>query len=111
MRQLSKEWILPRTGAEVIDQARQVLPVDNDPGQVMTVIVDGLIDDAFARPFLDTKGNRSPASARGLTAKGYDRLERLEHPVRHWMTENWFPLIVAIVASVTSIGSLIVSIV
>ncbi|MCY4366490.1 MAG: hypothetical protein OXE17_09745 [Chloroflexi bacterium] len=44
-----------------------------------------------------------------ITSEGYELLDELEHPARNWISQNWFPLAVAISALVVSVGSVVIN--
>ena len=43
----------------------------------VTDLLEGMIDDGLLRPSLNSSGKRTVAMSRGLTTKGWDRLDQL----------------------------------
>ena len=84
-----------------------------DEEERLTVFADYLIEERFLFPLFDptTGGEVRNGRARGITPKGIDRLRRLRNPVRTWIGENWFPVIVAAITASIGIGSIIVNVV
>ena len=77
--------------------------------QQLTVVVNHLLEERLLFPYFSTDGRELKGSARGITPKGLDRLERLEHPVRSWVYDNWFGVIVASVASLIGLANVAIS--
>ena len=73
----------------------------------VTDLLEGMIDDGLLRPSLNTSGKRTVAMSRGLTTKGWERLDQLERPVRWWIKRQWFPLVVAVVTSLLAVASMV----
>ena len=65
---------------------------------------DGLLVSASPR---DADGNVPTSSISGLTPKGVRRLEEIKYPRRTWLKANWFPMVVAIVATTVGIASIV----
>ena len=84
--------------------------VSRSDGRV-SVLVESLVNSEHLLPVNDAKGIRLRLYARGLTPKGEQRLYELEHPVRAWFKQNWFPAIVAGIAIVTSVAGIAVNVV
>ena len=98
--------ILPGTpAAQSLDEAY--------PGEqeALTVVADYLIEERFLFPLFDpTTGLQvRNGRARGITPKGMDRLNRLRHPIRTWIVENWFPVAVATTTAFLGIISIAVN--
>ena len=97
--------ILPGTpAAQSLDEAY--------PGQqdALTVVADYLIEERFLYPLFDSAGLQvRNGRARGITPKGMDRLNRLRHPTRTWIVENWFPVAVATTTALLGIVSIVVN--
>lgn len=51
-----------------------------------------------------------PYHGRGITPKGLDRLDRLQHPVRTWIYDNWFGVAVASITASIGIANAVISI-
>ena len=85
------------------------------PGEqeALTVVADYLIEERFLFPlFNSTTGTElRNGRARGITPKGMDRLRRLRRPVRTWIGENWFPVVVAATTASLGITSIVVNVV
>ena len=114
---------------EIMEMERQVLRAAQDGGRIVEhsaalhglsniysthveaeelgVMIDYLVEERYLFPLLDDAGGDKKGEARGITPKGSQRLQELEHPVREWMERNWFALTVAIVTSAIGIASII----
>lgn len=82
------------------------------PGELeaLTVVADYLIEERFLFPLFDSTGLQvRNGRARGITPKGMDRLNRLRHPIRTWIVENWFPVAVATTTALIGIISIAVN--
>ena len=97
--------ILPGTpAAQSLDEA---YPGEQD---ALTVVADYLIEERFLFPLFDPTGLQvRNGRARGITPKGMDRLNRLRHPTRTWIVENWFPVAVATTTALIGIISIAVN--
>ena len=75
----------------------------------VTHLLDGMVDEGVLSPIIaSSTGKRLRDGSCGeLTVKGWERLYRLEHPVKVWMKRQWFPLTVAIVSSLLALASII----
>ena len=79
----------------------------DDPSQHLTVILNYLLEERFLSPFFSSDGvERRNGWARGLTPKGYERLQQLRHPIRTWLGANWFPVVVAVTTVAVSVASM-----
>ena len=77
----------------------------------VTAVADVLIDSGHLWPFRDADtGEIVRTMCRGITPKGFERLEQLRAPRKVWARNNWFALLIALSTIATSIGSLIVNI-
>ena len=106
--------ILPGTPAERAISA-EYPNEGRDLGEVIdnkvTIVIDGMVADGLLFPVTSAGGPVTGGRARGLTPKGWERLYQLDHPVRLWMKQQWFPLTVAVVTSLVSAGYAIADIV
>ena len=77
--------------------------------QQATAVFNYLLEERYLFPFMDahTGAEVLNYAARGLTPKGYDRLQQLRHPKLHWLRNNWFPTVVAISTLALSIASIV----
>ena len=83
------------------------------PGEqeALTVIADYLMEGRFLFPMFNlTNGTEiRNGRARGITPKGMDRLRRLRRPVRTWIGDSWFPVVVAATTASLGIISIVVN--
>ena len=80
-------------------------------GQMVTVIIASMCNDGLLYPITDTEGKFDPANgARGVTLRGLQRLDRLEHRWRYWGQENWFPLAVAFATAGVGVANILLAI-
>ena len=83
------------------------------PGEqeALTVIADYLIEERFLFPLFDSNTGVQVRNgrARGITPKGMDRLNRLRHPIRTWIVDNWFPVAVSATTALIGIISIAVN--
>ena len=85
---------------------------DNSPLTQVTVMLDYLVEERFLFPLFTSSGEELRSGfARGITPKGLDRLQRLRHPVRTWIGENWFPVVVAGITATIGIVSIVVDLI
>ena len=83
----------------------------NEESQQANIVLNYLLEERLIFPFfVGLIGERRDSGTRGITPKGLDRLDRLVHPRRIWMKENWFALMVAAAATMTSLAGLVVQI-
>ena len=47
--------------------------------------------------------------ARGITPKGYDRLQELKYPTKVWVKKNWFGVFVLGITTVVNITAIVVN--
>ena len=71
--------------------------------QQLRVMMDFLEDERFLYRY------SGPYQGRGITPKGLDRLNRLKHPHRVWMKENWFALVIALITGASAIAGAVIS--
>lgn len=45
-----------------------------------------------------------------ITLAGMEKIDEWEHPIRYWLTKNWFPAIVALATVLVSLTSIILEI-
>ena len=86
---------------------------DNSPRIQVTVMLNYLVEERFLFPYvLESSGKElQNGYARGITPKGLDKLQRLRHPVRTWIGENWFPVVVAGITATVGIASIVVNLI
>ena len=79
----------------------------------LTVMLNYLVEERFLFPiFSSSRGTElRDGFARGITPKGLDRLRRLRRPVRTWIEENWFPVVVAGTTALIGISSIVVNLI
>ncbi len=65
---------------------------------------DGLLVSASPR---NADGNVPTSFISGLTPKGIRRLEEIKYPLRTWLKVNWFPMVVAVLATTVGIASIV----
>ena len=81
----------------------------------VSLIEDGKIVDSLPMPMLTSEGSTGPLPRRSsnpecLTIEGYKYINRLKHPVRHWLKQNWFPATIAIATILASLASIAIEI-
>ena len=86
---------------------------DNSLRIQVTVMLNYLVEERFLFPYvLESSGKElRDGFARGITPKGLDKLQRLRHPVRTWIGENWFPVVVAGITATIGIASIVVNLI
>ena len=79
----------------------------------VTVMLNYLVEERFLFPYVASPSGEElrDGYARGITPKGLDRLQRLRHPVRTWIGENWFPVVVAGITATVGIASIVVNLI
>ena len=79
--------------------------------QFVTVTLQYLLEERYLWPYFDKDGNelRSGGFTRGVTPKGIARLRKLRNPSRHWMSNNWFPLLIAGFSAGIAITNMVVN--
>ena len=82
-----------------------------DPRQQYTAVLNYLLEERYLFPYMNARTGEEVLNytARGLTPKGYDRLQQLRHPKLYWLRNNWFPTVVAISTLALSIASIVTS--
>ena len=76
--------------------------------QQVTVVINCLLEERLLFPYFSV-GKEQSNMVRGITPKGLERLERLQHPRRTWMKENWFALVIALITGSSAIGGAVIS--
>ena len=86
---------------------------DDSPLIQVTVMLNYLLEERFLFPYISGQSGEElrDGFARGITPKGLDRLQRLRHPVRTWIGENWFPVVVAGITATIGIASIVVNLI
>lgn len=80
--------------------------------EYMMVGLQYLLEARYLWPFFEASSKREQRdSARGITPKGIRRMRKLQHPVRTWMRENWFPLAVAAITAGIAVANIVVDII
>ena len=80
---------------------------DHATSQLLTCVSDYLVEQRYLWPYFSSEGGQIvQARVRGITPKGIERLRELDHPVRTWVGRNWFPVVVAAIASTVALGDL-----
>ena len=78
----------------------------------LTTVLDYLVEERYLFPFCDSKtGEVLNGYARGITPKGYRRLQELQHPIRTWVGANWFAVFVAGVTTAIGVASVVVNLI
>ncbi len=77
----------------------------------LTVVVSHLLEERYLFPYFDIKGYEQRIDARGITPKGYRRLQELRHPIRSWVGANWFAVAVAAITAIIGISSVVTNLV
>ena len=85
----------------------------NSPLTRVTVMLNYLLEERFLFPYFSSSTGEELRNnvARGITPKGLDRLRRLRHPVRTWIGENWFPVVIAAITATIGIASIVVNLI
>ena len=67
-----------------------------DYKQAITCVMISLQAQGFLMSLPDTEGQPARNGwSRGLSPSGYRYLDKMDHPARHWLTSNWFPVTIA----------------
>lgn len=106
--------IRPETRAsQILADKYPMERVSNSPRTQITVMLNFLVEERFLFPYFERSSGKElrDGFARGITPKGLDRLQRLRYPVRTWIGENWFPMVVAVTTVTISSASMIVNLV
>ena len=84
----------------------EVIP---DPLEQATAVFNYLLEERYLFPYVSSNTGKELRDnvARGLTPKGYDRLQQLRHPKLYWFRNNWFPTVVAMSTIALSIASIV----
>ena len=83
----------------------------DNPVQHLTVMVNYLLEERFLFPYFSSAGEEQrQGDARGLTPKGFERLQQLRHPIRTWLGANWFPVVVAVTTAAVSVASMVITV-
>ena len=100
--------ILP--GSPAAESLAEAYP---DGQHALTVVTDYPIEERFLFPVFNSNTGMVVRNgrARGITPKGMDRLRWLRHPVRTWVGENWFPVIVAATTALIGAISIVIDVV
>ena len=78
----------------------------------LTVVIDYLVEERYLFPFYEDTGRIMGAGyARGITPKGYRRLQELQYPIRTWVGANWFAVTVAVITATIGIVSMVVNLI
>ena len=78
----------------------------------LTVVIDYLVEERYLFPLYEATGKiLGGGYARGITPKGYRRLQELQHPIRTWVDANWFAVFVAGFTAAISIASVVVNLI
>ena len=83
---------------------------DNSPRIQVTAMLNYLLEERLLFPYFNSEGKELRDNvARAITPKGANRLQRLRHPARTWMIENWFPVVVSATTATIGLASIIVN--
>ena len=78
----------------------------------LTVVIDYLVEERYLFPLYEDTGKiLGGGYARGITPKGYCRLQELQHPIRTWVGANWFAVTVAVITATIGIASVVVNLI
>lgn len=83
----------------------------DEAGQQRTAVLSFLLEERYLFPYYDTEGNEQRIDARGITPKGYRRLQELQHPIRTWVGANWFGVVVAGITATIGVASIVVNLI
>ena len=106
--------IRPETRASQVLADKYLSEAGNNSSRIqVTVMLNYLVEERFLFPYISSSSGeeRRDRFARGITPKGLDRLQRLRHPVRTWIGENWFPVVVAGITATIGIVSIVVDLI
>ena len=68
----------------------------DEADQQLTVLIDYLVEKRYLFPYFGSTSHQEiTGMARGITPKGMNRLQELQHPIRTWVRANWFAVVVA----------------
>ena len=104
--------IRPKTRASQVLADKYPLEADNNASRTqVTVMLNYLLEERLLFPYFSRREELRDGYARGITPKGLDRLQRLRHPVRTWIGENWFPVMVAGTTALIGVFSIVVNLI
>ena len=102
-----KGFVLPNSPASKV--LSEKYPSEHEQ-QVVTVTLLYLLEERYLWPFFNHEGReKSAGHARGITPKGIDRLRKLQHPWWHWISKNWFPVLVTAISAGIGITNIFVN--
>ena len=66
-------------------------PAEHD--QALTCTLIHLVNHGYLVQLYEKDGNEARNGwSRGMSPRGYQRLQQIRHPIRSWTSQNWFPL-------------------
>ena len=78
----------------------------------LTVVIDYLVEERYLFLLYEATGKiLGGGYARGITPKGYRRLQELQHPFRTWVKANAFAVTVAAIMASIGIGTMVTNII
>ena len=103
--------IHPVVNPPAIQRIRSKYDSERENEQV-TVVLNYLLEERLLFPYFSgsTGEEQRNTYARGITPKGLERLDRLQHPVRTWIYDNWFGVVVASITALIGIANAVISI-
>ena len=61
--------------------------------QALTCTLIHLVNHGYLVQLYEKDGNEARNGwSRGMSPRGYHRLQQIRHPIRSWTSQNWFPL-------------------
>ncbi len=77
----------------------------------LNVLLAYLIEKRYLFPYFGTNGKELSGYAQGITPKGVNRLQELQHPIRTWVRANWFAVVVAGITATIGIASMVINLI
>ena len=103
-------------GSVAAEKLSRMYPNTGDQSQInpaneITATFDYLVAECYLWPLFDSEGRElRNGLARAITPKGLKRLRQIEHPVRAWIGDNWFPFVVALATVALTTASIVTSV-
>ena len=83
---------------------------NSDVQRQLEIVSDYLVDKRFLFPLYRSDMVQAQGFTRGITPKGFRRLQELKHPFWTWFKANWFAVMVASITAGLALASVLVDI-
>lgn len=75
-------------------------PSDGERGtRELTIATEELVDEGYLHPYISRGAPQRGIYARGITFKGRRRRREIKYRPFLWALRNWFPLLIALIAT------------